>query len=389
MSRRPIPSPARAPSLVSCLAVAGPLLLAGLLPLKPEVSARWGWSGAWIYPVGAACSLSTDPAGGPRPYRVMRGVGDRDSGGAGHQGVDLSNGAAGGPVRAAANGLVVSVGAQGWNHGYGRHVVIAHRTEEGLVYTVYAHLAPGTVAVRAGQCVVAGRLLGRVGMTGRATSPHLHFEVRRAGEPDERWEHARVLDPLRFVTAHLATPRADTGWAQPYLAWAERGSLIGRGAEAYRSPTRAEWWRTLAATVRPPFPAIPAAPESLRGTLEGAGILTEAGDLDPAAPLEWGELARDLARVRTRGLCLPSSPVGAEARRRHCRKQFGVGSPGDDPGALADGLPGRPDRAAVCLVLADLAGDEPQHVVSHHRELLGRQRPQPAAPPKAAPRPGG
>ncbi|HEU0317339.1 MAG TPA: peptidoglycan DD-metalloendopeptidase family protein, partial [Solirubrobacteraceae bacterium] len=90
-----------------------------------------------------------------------------------HPGVDFL-GSTGDPVRAAGRGCVVSAG---WDPGgYGNRVVIAHRL--GLT-SWYAHLS--STAVRRGQCVAVGRLVGRIGATGHATGPHLHFEVRLRG----------------------------------------------------------------------------------------------------------------------------------------------------------------------------------------------------------------
>src|SRR3954447_24019892 len=73
-------------------------------------------------------------------------------------------------VRAAALGRVVFAG---WDaSGFGNLVVVAHG---GGVRTRYAHLA--RFSVRRGEAVTTGSVLGRVGATGRATGPHLHFEV--------------------------------------------------------------------------------------------------------------------------------------------------------------------------------------------------------------------
>jgi murein DD-endopeptidase MepM/ murein hydrolase activator NlpD len=55
----------------------------------------------------------------------------------------------------------------------GNHVILRH----GDVYSVYAHLAPGSVAVDAGEAVRTGDVLGRVGHTGNSTAPHLHFQL--------------------------------------------------------------------------------------------------------------------------------------------------------------------------------------------------------------------
>jgi murein DD-endopeptidase MepM/ murein hydrolase activator NlpD len=87
-----------------------------------------------------------------------------------HSGVDVVA-PRGAPVAAAAPGRVVWAGyrAGGW----GLLVTIAHRDG---VRTMYAHLSH--VGVRVGERVGAGARVGRVGSTGDATGPHLHFEVR-------------------------------------------------------------------------------------------------------------------------------------------------------------------------------------------------------------------
>ncbi|MEO8291330.1 MAG: M23 family metallopeptidase, partial [Gaiellaceae bacterium] len=65
----------------------------------------------------------------------------------------------------------------GWDSGgYGYLVVIAHRSG---VRTFYAHLS--SIRVRRGHRVEVGARIGRVGASGRATGPHLHFEVRTRG----------------------------------------------------------------------------------------------------------------------------------------------------------------------------------------------------------------
>jgi Peptidase family M23 len=61
----------------------------------------------------------------------------------------------------------------------GNHVI----TETAGTYALYAHLAPGSVAVTRGQRVRAGEVLGRVGHTGNSTAPHLHFQLMDSPDP--------------------------------------------------------------------------------------------------------------------------------------------------------------------------------------------------------------
>jgi murein DD-endopeptidase MepM/ murein hydrolase activator NlpD len=90
-----------------------------------------------------------------------------------HSGVDLVA-PAGTPVHAARSGRVVSAG---WDSGgYGNLVVV---DDGASVTTWYAHLS--SIAVRAGALVGSGAPIGRVGSTGHATGPHLHFELRVGG----------------------------------------------------------------------------------------------------------------------------------------------------------------------------------------------------------------
>ena len=100
-----------------------------------------------------------------------------------HTGIDLHE-ETGDAVMATADGTVTLAGPDG---GYGNMVEIDHG---GGLATRYAHLS--AVEVSVGQRVAAGALVGRVGSTGRATGPHLHYETRIDGTP---------VDPVRFLKA--------------------------------------------------------------------------------------------------------------------------------------------------------------------------------------------
>ncbi len=97
--------------------------------------------------------------------------------GAKHKGVDLPS-MEGTPVEAAGGGRVAYAG-QGMK-GYGNVVVIKHNQDWS---TVYAHNAINLV--KEGQEVEKGQVVAEVGRTGRSTGPHLHFEVRRRGVPQD------------------------------------------------------------------------------------------------------------------------------------------------------------------------------------------------------------
>ena len=101
--------------------------------------------------------------------------------GAYHKGVDISA-PMGTPVRATADGTVVYASVFA---GYGRLVIVDHGNG---METYYAHLSKFDVVE--GQDVRRSEIVGRVGMTGRATAPHLHYEVRVGHAP---------VNPYRFL----------------------------------------------------------------------------------------------------------------------------------------------------------------------------------------------
>ena len=134
-----------------------------------------------------------------------------------HTGTDYAA-AEGTPVRAIGDGIVIFAGKRG---GYGNMIDIRHRN--GMV-SRYGHMRNFAKGVKRGTHVAMGSTIGYVGMTGWATGPHLHFEIRvdgvaknprlalesRSGEPIPASERA-LFQRMRNQTlaslndAHLAT----------------------------------------------------------------------------------------------------------------------------------------------------------------------------------------
>jgi murein DD-endopeptidase MepM/ murein hydrolase activator NlpD len=307
-------------------------------------------------PVGDPYRMPYNRPQEPGSFSVLRSVeweGNRPS----HQGADLGCGAAGSFVRAAATGVVVRTADNGPYGGYGTHVVLGHRLPDGtLIYTVYAHMRLGSIRVRVGRLVQAGAPIGRIGATGRAEGPHLHFEVRRPEHPEERWELAGVEDPLTWVEERLPSHRADTTGVPAYLEWAEYAALLSPGARGDDVLTREQWWRMIAASLKGPTFDLTLPAEELCDSLVEAAMLPERGaDLTAGVPVEWAELARDLGRARQRGARTGPGPLRRARHRALCEATFGFEQPLTRLGALS-GREGRPCLADAALLLADLAG---------------------------------
>lgn len=114
-----------------------------------------------------------------------------------HAGIDLAA-PYGRLVRASAAGLVLHAG---WAGGHGKSVTIEH--PDGY-RSVYSHLA--TIMTDVGLVVEQHAPIGLVGDTGRATGPHLHFEIRRRG---------RAIDPLELLEVPLAIKYVSQEGSQP------------------------------------------------------------------------------------------------------------------------------------------------------------------------------
>lgn len=98
-----------------------------------------------------------------------------------HHGLDIASPLKA-PIKAAAAGRVVFAG---YKRVYGRTVIINHPNG---MQTIYGHAS--RILVKKGQWVRRGQIIARVGVSGRTTGPHLHFEVRRGNQ---------TVNPVRYL----------------------------------------------------------------------------------------------------------------------------------------------------------------------------------------------
>ncbi len=138
--------------------------------------------------------INIRPSLWPVNGRLLSPFGHRDDPFSGamafHAGVDISA-AMGTPVRAAADGIVVQAEVCS---GYGKLIVIDHGNG---ITTYYAHLSRFDVVD--GQEIRRGQIIGATGKSGRAVSPHLHYEVRIGGSP---------VNPYQFLARASAAAAA-------------------------------------------------------------------------------------------------------------------------------------------------------------------------------------
>jgi len=128
----------------------------------PNVGTKnWGWPTNQGYTISSPYGWRVDPIDGSRSL---------------HTGLDIAGTGLGSPVYASDNGTVIKSEYNG--AGYGNYIVINHNNG---YYTSYAHMNERISQI--GDTVAKGQVIGYVGQTGRATGPHLHFEVWYGGAP--------------------------------------------------------------------------------------------------------------------------------------------------------------------------------------------------------------
>jgi murein DD-endopeptidase MepM/ murein hydrolase activator NlpD len=114
-----------------------------------------------------------------------------------HEGIDIMA-PEGAPVLAAADGEIVRF----WNSELGGVGIYQADADGDLVY-YYAHLSARVDNLKEGDRVRQGQVIGYVGETGNATTPHLHFEIARVRDA-RRWWRGQELNPY----PHLVSGRA-------------------------------------------------------------------------------------------------------------------------------------------------------------------------------------
>lgn len=140
-----------------------------------------------------------------------------------HAGVDYSA-ASGTEIMSTADGVVAFRGRKG---GYGNTVDVQH--PNGFL-TRYAHMKGFGPGIRSGVRVTQGQVLGYVGMTGLATAPHLHYELRRRGD---------AIDPMA-VDLPPGDPVPEEVWEEWIGARDQRLTLLGTVVEQAPGRTIAE-----------------------------------------------------------------------------------------------------------------------------------------------------
>jgi murein DD-endopeptidase MepM/ murein hydrolase activator NlpD len=96
--------------------------------------------------------------------------------------------------------------------GFGHHVVVQHKIGKDYYTSLYAHLKPGSMKVKAGQKIEAGTVLGIMGTSGMSTGVHLHWEIWKGKSHGWSSNGKGFVEPISFVDA-LIKMEAAQGFA--------------------------------------------------------------------------------------------------------------------------------------------------------------------------------
>lgn len=112
-------------------------------------------------------------------------------------------------IEAFADGKVlkaqVSTAAGG---GFGHYVVLQHKIDGEYYTSLYAHLAAGSMQVKAGQKIKAGQVLGKMGSTGMSTGRHLHWEIWKGKTHGWSSDGKGFVEPVTFAKALIVADKA-------------------------------------------------------------------------------------------------------------------------------------------------------------------------------------
>ena len=151
------------------------LMIYGEKEIPNVGTGNWGWPTNQGYTISSPYGWRVDPINGSRSL---------------HTGLDIAGTGLGSPVYASDNGTIIKSEFNG--SGYGNYIVINHNNG---YYTSYAHMNSRISSI--GDTVAKGQVIGYVGQTGRATGPHLHFEVWKGGAPFAGGERFNPADLFR------------------------------------------------------------------------------------------------------------------------------------------------------------------------------------------------
>lgn len=134
-----------------------------------------GSTGSWGWPTNSGYTITSYYG-----YRTF--AGSREF----HNALDIAGTGYGSNIYAANNGVVE---IKAYNSSYGNYIMINHNNG---YYSLYAHMSSFASNISVGSTVSRGQVIGYVGSTGRASGPHLHFEIRTCAK------YACVTNPLSY-----------------------------------------------------------------------------------------------------------------------------------------------------------------------------------------------
>ncbi len=189
---------------------------------------------AYWWPIGSIETTESNSkimaVGEPESINITSNYGMRNLDGEEkmHNGIDIGGTESTTNVIASRNGTVVSIvddnggacvnGDETCGGSYGNYIIIQHVDGN---YTLYAHLAEGSITVKNGDTVSQGQVIGKLGNTGRTTGPHLHFEVRVGGN-----DSSSAQDPLNYVDPENPRKRGSIGDLEEWLVILESGGNV-------------------------------------------------------------------------------------------------------------------------------------------------------------------